>query len=1134
MLVSNIQFSYLKNGSWNTFTNRTQTAMDGIKIQTPTTGSYFLRYRTWNEGKSEWYARVDSNTNDYAGAPNRPIQRLQIQVYKTDGTKLTSGVVVMYRASVAGRWLPWVSNADPEWMQSVHTKYNLGGTLDTDSYYAGNAGQNIDGIEILVYEEGHLGDFTGGETDVTLQYMVGSLDNWQSFDSGVYAEQIDGIKIQTSTTKGYYLQYRSWNEGKSDWYSYVKSTGTAYNDYAGLPGKPIQLLGIQAYKNDGTRLRSGVIVMYRVSVAGRWLPWVSNADPEWMRATQNKYGLNGTLDTDGTYAGNKGQNIDGVEIHVYEDDSENAGTDSFSGFEEVLSMAYMTDSLSNWTPFEKTVSGTAIHGIKIGTDADEPYYLLYKSWNEGRSSYYPEVDSRQNEYNDYAGYPGKPIQLLSISAYSQDGTKLRSGVVVMYRVRIAGRWLPWVSNADSEWMKSVQRQYGLDGTLDTKSTYAGNKGQNIDGVEIRVFQGETDYQPVGPLPGAEASATYSYMSGSLSNWKTFSGSVLTSPIEGIKIATGSDKPYYLYYRSWNEGKGDWYPFVKSTGTAYNDYAGYPGKPIQLLSIQVYRNDGVKLKTGVVVMYRAHVDNRWLPWVSNADPEWMVSAQAKYDLGGILDTDGYYAGNRGQNINGIEIHIFEENDVGGGTQTPVGHYKIIQNVPFISQVFRYPTGCESVSTVMALNFAGINISVDSFIDNYLDKKLSGVPFDPDKEFGGNPRSASGYGCYSPVIKTALDRILVNDSHYAKALRGQSIESLCSDYIDKNIPVIFWGTQDMKPPRNGPHWTCHNLKPVQWISPMHCLLLIGYDESHYIFNDPLKTKAPTYYPKEAVQNAYDGLFQQAVVILNDTPDSPYPLHKYGSVANPVTGEVYPIVLQKNGSALPYGFVEENNSDEKKPTRLKKNSFDAAKFFMGLAFEEPTQAGSQTVIGNLGGIVVGGITSFNESWESLYIDIHYYKNEIGEKQAIIRCGESKYCDTFKNWISYDVPRSLTSLHSIWSGSGALGQAVWRNQVETLAKDLYTKFTGKAPNDDYTYDLEYTLNNRRETDLYQSQLFLGSNGKMYEYATIYDNEKIEIVVKAGFPKEELERIDILPLLSAVTEVSADKAALFDIEALP
>ena len=47
----------------------------------------------------------------------------------------------MYRAYVEGRWLPWVSNANPDWMRSVQAKYNLDGTLDDSAYYAGIDGK---------------------------------------------------------------------------------------------------------------------------------------------------------------------------------------------------------------------------------------------------------------------------------------------------------------------------------------------------------------------------------------------------------------------------------------------------------------------------------------------------------------------------------------------------------------------------------------------------------------------------------------------------------------------------------------------------------------------------------------------------------------------------------------------------------------------------------------------------------------------------------------------------------------------------------------------------------------------------------------------------------------------------------
>ena len=79
---------------------------------------------------------------------------------------------------------------------------------------------------------------------------------------------------------------------------------------------------------------SGVIVMYRAIVDGEWQPWVSNADPEWMRFAKSKYGLQGTLNEAGTYAGAEEKNIEGIEIRIYEDDSTDAGAGSFVGTEK--------------------------------------------------------------------------------------------------------------------------------------------------------------------------------------------------------------------------------------------------------------------------------------------------------------------------------------------------------------------------------------------------------------------------------------------------------------------------------------------------------------------------------------------------------------------------------------------------------------------------------------------------------------------------------------------------------------------------------------------------------------------------------------------------------------------------------
>lgn len=47
-------------------------------------------------------------------------------------------------------------------------------------------------------------------------------------------------------------------------------------------------------------------------------------------------------------------------------------------------------------------------------------------------------------------------------------------------------------------------------------------------------------------------------------------------------------------------------------------------------------------------------------------------------------------------------------------------------------------------------------------------------------------------------------------------------------------------------------------------MHCLLLTGYDDIYYYFNDPLEKK-DCRYSKDSVETAYAGMYRQAVVIL-----------------------------------------------------------------------------------------------------------------------------------------------------------------------------------------------------------------------------------------------------------------------------
>lgn len=219
-------------------------------------------------------------------------------------------------------------------------------------------------------------------------------------------------------------------------------------------------------------------------------------------------------------------------------------------------------------------------------------------------------------------------------------------------------------------------------------------------------------------------------------------------------------------------------------------------------------------------------------------------------------------------------IGEKNSSSSEQNGPDSTNKVLLDVPYINQTKKYINACESVSTVMNLQYLGIDITVDDFIDNYLD--MGEVPYhdkdgvywgsNPWAVFPGDPRDETGWGCYAPVITNALKKFIDQKSYEVKELYNVEVSKLCSDYIDKGIPVIFWATIDMKAPYKGSTWKLTDTKEsFTWIRSMHCVLLVGYDDNYYYFNDPWQKKACKY-KKAAVEKAYKGMYEQAVVIVD----------------------------------------------------------------------------------------------------------------------------------------------------------------------------------------------------------------------------------------------------------------------------
>ena len=191
--------------------------------------------------------------------------------------------------------------------------------------------------------------------------------------------------------------------------------------------------------------------------------------------------------------------------------------------------------------------------------------------------------------------------------------------------------------------------------------------------------------------------------------------------------------------------------------------------------------------------------------------------------------------------------------------------------------KYPTGCESVSTVICLNYLGINITVDEFIKKYLEsgeiiKKDNQLyapsPFD---KFVGSPYDDDfSFGCYEPVIEKAVNKLIKekNLNYEVKNLNNVPMTEIISNYIDKDIPVIFWATMYMKETIFNKSWIILETgENFDWRGREHCLLLVGYDDEKdgYYFNDPLVDQELILYNKDLVEKRHQEQFSNALAII-----------------------------------------------------------------------------------------------------------------------------------------------------------------------------------------------------------------------------------------------------------------------------
>ncbi len=217
-------------------------------------------------------------------------------------------------------------------------------------------------------------------------------------------------------------------------------------------------------------------------------------------------------------------------------------------------------------------------------------------------------------------------------------------------------------------------------------------------------------------------------------------------------------------------------------------------------------------------------------------------------------------------------------------------KLIANVP--NKIIKVPYinqndivyGCEAVSSTMILQYYGYKISEKDFTDKYLiqkdwykdtDGKVYGP--DPNAAYPGNPYIDNGencgFGSYAPSTAKSIDKVLDLSKYKTKVTTGLSLTDLIVNYVNNDIPVLIWATMDMKPTSPGRSWIINYTdenSPYKkgdiftWTKCEHCLVLVGYDEDNYYFNDPYKNHGLISYEKSLVNQRFLELGKQSVII------------------------------------------------------------------------------------------------------------------------------------------------------------------------------------------------------------------------------------------------------------------------------
>lgn len=200
-----------------------------------------------------------------------------------------------------------------------------------------------------------------------------------------------------------------------------------------------------------------------------------------------------------------------------------------------------------------------------------------------------------------------------------------------------------------------------------------------------------------------------------------------------------------------------------------------------------------------------------------------------------------------------------------------------SVPLIEQNPDYPNGCEVASAVMLLNYYGIPITLQKFVEDYLPMKNvyeeNGLRYGPNPAFyyAGDPTSKTrGWGCFEPVIVKAIEKV-IEDFEKEKSIQFEYEFLLVDTKMDLSTyflygePFMIWTTINYEEATDVYEWFSYDsTNTYTYPKNSHAVVVTGMDNEYYYINDPLKSEKNIPIAKEKLEKSFDSVGRQKILL------------------------------------------------------------------------------------------------------------------------------------------------------------------------------------------------------------------------------------------------------------------------------